>query len=300
MRGCAVARDAGRWRRLPGGRPGGSTSSRSARRPGPAVVRAADGRRLGLRARPAAGVALVDDPMPAVRAGARGAGPRDGAALAPAARAAAIRALDDETVRVRAAAAGRAGGRRRSDRRRSCSRSSSTGCASRPRRRRSTPWPVARDAVGQDPVDPADQSSTFASRSRRARRRSRRDRRHSAPMAARRRTTRGVPRATCSRYRERDLVRAGARGAGRARRPGGVRAHPALPRGMRTRMSAPRRIEALESIGDRRLAARRRPPDRGRRAGPTTATGRRSLERLRDDDDPWLRRLAQTCRGDAT
>ena len=55
---------------------------------------------------PAAVLALVDDPMPAIRASALQALVlRPGASLTPAGRAAAVRALDDETARVRAAAA---------------------------------------------------------------------------------------------------------------------------------------------------------------------------------------------------
>ncbi len=56
-------------------------------------------------------------------------------------------------------------------------------------------------------------------------------------------------------------------------------------------------IEALESLGDRALA--RRVVALLEDGSPPTSDRVATLERLAHDDDPWLRRLAQACRGNA-
>ena len=97
-------------------------------------------------------------------------------------------------------------------------------------------------------------------------------------------------------YRERDLLRAGL-GAlavlGAPEAPGLIRRCLA-DEDVEVRAQA---IEALDSIGDRRLAHAviRLLEDDG---GDDRRDRAAALDRLVHDEDPWLRRLAQTCRGD--
>ena len=172
-----------------------------------------------------------------------------------------------------------------------------TGRSWRPRRRsaRSPDGPSGRDRTRRS----TSPSSTFALERvgratdlRRDRTALRRPRRAGAGRPGR------PARRHASRYRERDLLRAGLGALAVLGRPGGAGPHPALSARPTMPQVRAQAIEALDSIGDRRLArpssacsrttARRRPPR------PAAA-----LDRLVHDEDPWLRRLAQACRGDA-
>jgi HEAT repeat protein len=237
---------------------------------------------------PAAVMALVDDPMPAIRASAlQSLALPPGTSLSPEARAAAIRALDDETVRVRKAAA------------------MTLGADDGPPddllevmehgwRRAST---AALDAlamvtarIGQDPViRPA--VLGYAGRT------------------VERATSIREDRQTLSEspepdeaflvhilaVRERDLVRSllGALAVLGAPEASGLIRRCLHADDPEIRAQA---IEALESVGDRQLAGRvvRLIEDGDRRHLPTRGA---VLERLAHDDDPWLRRLARACRG---
>jgi HEAT repeat protein len=233
-------------------------------------------------------LALVDDPLPTIRASAIRALHRpDGTTLSAPARAAAVRALDDETVRVRSAAV------------------ATLGADDGPPgdllevmehgwRRAST---AALDALamvsartGQDPaVRPA--VLEYAGRT--------------VERAAHLRESRlalGTPDEPSEallvhvlEVRERDHVRSllGALAVLGAPEASGLIRRCLHADDAEIRAQA---MEALESLGDRQLAGRvvRLLEDIGPRQRPERDA---VLGRLAHDDDPWLRRLAQACVG---
>jgi len=237
---------------------------------------------------PAAALALTADPLPIVRAAVIEAlEPRDGGPLDPDVRRAIVTALDDETGRVRSAAAATLG--------------ADDGPATdlvpvveHGWRRAST---AALDALaeraarqGQDPaVRPAILAFALAMVER-------------ATSIRRDRLALGAPDDPTAAFlvdvladRERDLVRSllGALAALGAPEASGLIRRCLAADDPETRAQA---IEALESLGDRALAGRVVSLLEDATPGglPTRDT---VLARLGHDDDPWLRRLALACGG---
>lgn len=234
-------------------------------------------------------LALVGDPDPAIRTFALQALlPAGRTTLDPAARSAAIAALDDEAARVRAAAAAVLG----------ADDGPVTELLDTVEHGWRRPSTAALDALaarcdraGQDPaIRPVIRD--FALRQVERTTGLRQDRRALAasPIEAERFLVDVLA------ARERDLLRSllgalavlGARDA-----PGLIRRSLAAD-DPEIRAQA---IEALESLGDRQLAGRvvRFLEDADLAALPTRDA---VLERLAHDEDPWLRRLAQACRGE--
>ena len=234
-------------------------------------------------------LALVGDPDPAIRTFALQAlTPTDGVSLDPAARSAAITALDDEAARVRAAAAAVLG--------------ADDGPVTelldivehgwrRPSTAALDALAARCDRAGQDPaIRPVIRDFALRQVERTAGLRRDRLALAATPIEAERFLVDVLA------ARERDLLRSllgalavlGARDA-----PGLIRRSLAAD-DPEIRAQA---IEALESLGDRQLAGRvvRFLEDADLAALPARDA---VLERLAHDEDPWLRRLAQACRGE--
>jgi HEAT repeat protein len=237
---------------------------------------------------PAATLALALDPLPVVRAAAIEAlAPHDGGPLDPEVRRVVVAALDDETGRVRAAAAAALG--------------TDDGPATDLipiveqgwRRASTAALDALADRAGRQGQDPDIRPSILAFALTMVDR---------ATEIRHDRLALGSPADPAAAFlvdvladRERDLVRSllGALAALGAPEASGLIRRCLAADDPETRAQA---IEALESLGDRALASRvvRLLEDAASDGLPTRDT---VLTRLAHDDDPWLRRLALACRG---